>query len=443
MVDRTFDADETREIWLYGLDDDDVFEVKGEGNRPIFTRIIGGQNNDTYKIANGRKVKIYDQKSKKSTVEEKGGAAFRFTDNYDFNTYDYKKQVQTVNLLLPALGYNPDDGFKIGVSDVFTINGFQRNPFSQQHKLALGYFFATNSFGAVYQGEFANAFGNWNFLLGGYFKNHNFSENYFGYGNETINPEYEFDIGKDYNRVRIGGYGGSIGIKKDTHFGSYFQFKAKFEGIEVEGTSGRFITDLKPIYAELDEKNYFLTAEGTYEYESFDKKVNPTRGMDFTLVAGATQNLQDSEQVFGYIKPQIIYYNSLTKNRKLVLKTDVRGQFNIGNNFEFYQGAQLGSDTGLRAYRNQRFTGRSAVVAGADLRYSFNKFKTALLPIQIGILGGYDIGRVWVPNDSSKVWHSSYGGGLWINTADILSGTFNIFTGEEGPRFTFGLAFSM
>ena len=65
MVDRTFYADETNSIWVYGLDDDDVFEVKGKGDRPIFLRIIGGQNNDTYKISNGRKVKIYDQKSKK------------------------------------------------------------------------------------------------------------------------------------------------------------------------------------------------------------------------------------------------------------------------------------------------------------------------------------------------------------------------------------------
>ncbi|CAM3387481.1 phosphoesterase [Aequorivita lipolytica] len=443
MVDRTFDANETKEIWVYGLDDDDIFEVKGTGNRPIFIRIIGGQNNDTYNIANGRKVKVYDQKSKKNTVAEKGGATFRFTNNYKFNTYDYKKQIQSVNLFLPALGYNPDDGFKIGLSDVFTVNGFQRNPFSQQHRVALGYYFATNSFDVNYEGEFANIFGDWNFLIGGYFKNPNFSENYFGFGNETINPDYEFDFEKDYNRVRIGGYGGSIGVKKDSPFGSMFQFKAIFEGIEVEETSDRFITALNPSPIALDETKYFVTAEGMYQYESFDNKVNPTRGMDFSLVAGGTQNVEDSERIFGYVKPRVIFYNALTNNRKLVLKTDVRGQFNIGNNFEFYQGAQLGSDTGLRAYRNERFTGRSAAVAGADLRYSFNKFKTALIPIQIGVFGGYDVGRVWVPNDTSDVLHSSYGGGLWVNTSDLLSGTFNLFTGDEGLRFTFGLAFSM
>ena len=443
MVDRTFDADYTKEIWIYGLDDDDVFEVKGDGSRPISIKIIGGQNNDVYKIANGRAVKVYDQKSKKNTIEQKGGATFRLTDNYDFNTYDYKKQKQTINLLLPAVGYNPDDGFKIGLSDVFTVNGFQRNPFSQQHRLGLGYYFATESFEANYEGEFANIFGNWNFLLGGHFKNPNFSENFFGYGNETINPDYEFDFGKDYNRVRIGGYGGFIGIKKDSPYGSVFQFKAIFEGIKVEGTPDRFITDFSPSPIELDETHYYVTTEGKYQYESYDNKVNPTRGMDFNLVAGATQNIDDSDRVFGYVKPEIVFYNALTKNRKLVLKTDVQAQFNIGNNFEFFQAAKLGSDTGLRSFSKERFSGRTAAAGGADIRYSFNQFRTALTPIQIGVFAGYDVGRVWVPNDTSDVFHSSYGGGFWINTADLLSGTFNLFTGKEGLRFTFGIKVSL
>ncbi|WGF92235.1 phosphoesterase [Aequorivita marisscotiae] len=443
MLDRTFHANQTKQIWVYGLDDDDVFEIRGKGNNPIFIRIIGGQNNDTYKIANGRNVKVYDQKSKKNTIEEKGGASIKLTDNYDYNTYDFKKEIKTVNLFLPTVGYNPDDGFKIGPSYVLTQYGFKRNPFSQQHSLGVGYYSATSSFEINYQGEFANIFGSWNFLVNGHFKNPNFSENYFGFGNETINPDYEFEVGKDYNRVRIGGYGGSLGIKKDSPYGSVFQFKAKLEGVKVEATADRYITQVTPSPTDLEQTKYFATAEGSYQYQSFDNKVNPSRGMDFSLVAGGTQNIKESDNIYGYVHPRLVFYSALSHNRKLVLKTDFRGQFNIGNNFEFYQGAQLGSDTGLRAYRDERFTGRTAAVGAADLRYSFNKFKTALLPVQIGIFGGYDVGRVWVPNDTSDVWHSSYGGGFWINSADLVSGTFNLFTGDEGMRFTFGLALSM
>lgn len=443
MKDRTYDSKKTKEIWVYGLDDDDVFEVKGKGSHPICIKIIGGQNNDIYRISNGKKIKVYDYKSKKSTIEKKGSASFRLTDNYDFNTYDFKKQIQSVNLLLPSVGYNPDDGFKIGVSNAFTVNGFQRNPFSQQHRLAAGYYFATHSFDLKYEGEFANIFGKWNFLLGGYFKNPNFSENFFGYGNETINLDYAEDFGEDYNRVRTSGYGGWLGIKKDSPYGSIYQIKGQMEGITVEATPDRFITDFTSNKIELDKMQYFATVEGSYQYESYDNKVNPTRGMDFKLTAGGTQNIQESENVFGYVKPEIVFYNALTQNRKFVLKTDLRGQFNIGNNFEFYQAAKLGEETGLRAFRNERFSGRSAAVGSVDLRYSFNQFRTALTPIQIGVFGGVDVGRVWVPNDNSKLWHNSYGGGIWVNTANLLSGTFNLFHGSEGLRFSFGVLVSM
>ncbi len=443
MVDRTFDGKETKEIWLYGLDDDDVFEVKGKGSSPIFIRIIGGQNNDTYKISNGRKIKVYDQKNAENTIEEKGGAAFRLTDNYNFNTYNYLKEKKNINLFLPSIGFNPDDGLAIGISDMYTMNGFQQNPFAQQHRIQAGYYFETQSFNVNYEGEFANIFGNYNFIVGGYFKNPNFSENFFGFGNETVNPEYENDdlFDMDYNRTRTGGYGAHIGLKKDTHYGSTFQYNAKFDAIKVEDTEGRFISLANPI--ELDKTKYFISAEGIYEYESYDNKINPSRGMNFGLTVGGTQNIEDSDAIFGYVKPNIIFYNALTKNRKLVLKTDVRGQFNIGNNFEFYQGAKLGGDTGLRGYRNERFIGRSSAVAGADLRYSFNKFRTGVTPLQIGIFGGSDVGRVWVSNDTSDKLHSSYGGGFWINAADLVGGTLNVFSGDEGVRLSFGLSLSM
>ncbi|MCH2490740.1 MAG: phosphoesterase [Flavobacteriales bacterium] len=442
LIDRTFSSDETREIWVYGLDDDDVFEVRGKGDRPVFIRIIGGQNNDTYNISNGRKIKVYDHKSKEKTINEKGGAAFRLTDNYDFNTYDYTKLIRTNNLLLPAIGFNPDDGFKVGLSDVYTINGFQRNPFTQQHRFALGYYFATQSFDASYEGEFANIFGDWNFIVGGHFRNPNFSENFFGFGNETVNLEAESDdFDLDFNRVRIGSYGVHLGIQQDTPYGSFFRFTANFEGIEVEDTDGRFISIVRPI--ELDERKYFVTAEATYAYESYDNKVNPSRGMNFDLTIGGTQNIENTDRTFTYIKPYFGLYNSLSKNRKWVLKTVAQGQVNIGDDFEFYQAAQLGSDTGLRGFRDERFTGRSAAVGSVDLRYSFDRFRTGLTPVQIGIFGGYDIGRVWVPNDTSDVWHNDYGGGFWVNAADLVSGTFNLFNSEEGLRFSFGLAVSM
>jgi hypothetical protein len=436
IVDRTFDAELTKEIWIYGLDDTDVFEVNGNGKNPIFIRLIGGQQNDTYKIKNGKHVKIYDHESKENTVEENKGATTRFTDIYKLNLFDYSKNIYKTNITTPSVAYNPDDGLALGVSFTTTKYGFQRNPFSQQHRFKGGYFFATDGISLDYEGEFANIKDDWNLQVGGTFTSENFTNNFFGYGNETLNAEDELD--RDYNRVKTSIYKASAGIFKKGNFGSDYGFRAVFEGIQIGKTDGRFISDLVPeTNEEFYERRWFGGLEAEYFYESYDNRLNPTRGMTFLLNLGGKADFDASESTFGYINSNLGFYNSISKNRKLVLKTDVRSQFRIGNDIIFYQAANLGGDNGLRGYRDERFTGNNSFVGSADLRYAFNSFKTNVLPLQIGVFGGFDVGRVWLKGDFSDKWHNDYGGGLWITAAESLSGTFNLFNGAEGLRFSF------
>ena len=161
------------------------------------------------------------------------------------------------------------------------------------------------------------------------------------------------------------------------------------------------------------------------------------------LAIGSTLNLDDTDRIFGYIKPQLTFYNALSRNKKWVLRTQAQGQFNIGDDFEFYQAATLGSTNGLRGFRNQRFTGESALAGSADIRYSFNQFKTGLLPVQVGIFGGGDVGRVWFDDEDSDEWHTSLGGGFWINAVDAISGQFGLFNSDDGIRFSFGFGVSL
>ncbi|MGB5943689.1 MAG: metallophosphoesterase [Leeuwenhoekiella sp.] len=438
LLDRTYYSKETDQIWIYGLDDDDVFVLmEDKGNNPISLRIIGGQNNDVYRIKNGRKVKVYDYESRPNTIEERGGANFRLTDLYDYNVYNYKKIIISNNVLLPALGFNPDDGISLGLSDVFTVNSFRSNPFSQQHKFKVGYYFATQGMDFNYSGEFAGIMNAWNLLLTGRFTTPSFAENFFGFGNETINPQDE--LGMDYNRVRTSFLEVSGGLVKRDFYGLDYMFKGLFQGIQVERNNGR-ITDSLDIIDE--NRKYFASFEGSMDYHSADNELAPTRGMDFETVAGYTYGLEDSDASFVYINMMMGFYNAISRNRKLVLKTTAQTQLRYGDNYEFYQAAKLGQNTGLRGYRFERFTGERSFAASGDLRYAFNTFSTGFLPLQIGVFGGYDIGRVWLRDDFSDVWHDSYGVGFWVNSADALSGTFNFFTADEGLRVSFGLGFN-
>jgi len=436
FIDRLVDSKETKEIWVYGLDDDDTFHVSGKGKKPIFMRIIGGQNNDVYTIDDGRRLKVYDHKTKPNTVVKKGGANFKRSNIYTNNTYDFNKTITNVNSILPSIGFNPDDGISIGLLDTYTIKGFKNDPYHRKHVFKAGYFFATSGFDLSYDGEFANSLGLWNLKIGARFTSENFALNFFGFGNESVNMDDELDF--DFNRVRTGINEVHFGIVKDNDYGSRLGLITKVERIEIENNDGRFITQAFDDDSTIFSSQFFAGVEGSYEFLSANNPANPSKGMEFLLKVGSKVNLEDTDRIYGYVSPTLGFYNALSRNKKLVLKTKVQGQFNIGDSFEFYQGATLGARNGLRGFRNERFTGESAIAGSADLRYSFNRFKTGLLPIQIGIFGGADVGRVWLDGEDSDIWHNSLGGGFWINAVDILSGQFGAFNSDDGLRINFG-----
>jgi hypothetical protein len=439
--ERVIKSNETREVWIYGLDDDDQFIVDGAGRNHTRIRIIGGQNNDVYTIENGKKVRIYDHLNKPNTVAKRGGATFRFRDIYSNNIYDFEKYIKRVNTIFPSVASNADDGYMVGLKDTFIVKGFKDSPYHQKHIFGAQYFVSTQGFNFEYNGEIANTFGTWNLTVGGRFASENYTQNFFGLGNETVNLDDAVDL--NYNRVRSGIISGKIGVIKNGHFGSKLAISGSVERVEIEPTQGRFITDVFQFMPSVFEDKTFGVVDVTYSFSGYDNLVFPTRGMFFDVNAGAKGNLEDTNRTFGYVKPSVAFYNALIRSRKLVLKTMAQGQFNIGDDFEFYQAAVLGASNGLRGYRDQRFSGNSAIAFGADLRLSLLKFKTGLVPIELGIYGGYDYGRVWVEGEDSDLWHDSAGGGLLINAVDTLSGSLSVFNSDDGLRIAFGFGMSL
>ncbi len=437
LIDRNYSNKDTKELWIYGLGGKDKFTVTGNENNLVYTRIIGGQDEDVFSLKEGRRVKVYDYESKPNIVEEKKGGTIRFTDVYNLNTYDYRKQIERSQGLVSAIGYNPDDGFRAALQFAYRVDNFQRNPFSQKHVVNAAYYTGINSFELSYSGEFANIRDDLNLSFGARLTSPNFKVNFFGFGNETQN--FQDSEGYEFNRVEVQHISANVGLLRNSNFGSFFKLQTTFDGYEVNNSPTNFISNVN--VENKGETNYFGTLEGIYNYRSYDNNLNPTLGMLFDLNAGVTDNLKDTDDVFGFIKSRLGFYNTLVRNRTLVLKTNINYQVNIGKKYQFYQAANLGGDSGLRGYREQRFTGKSFLVGSADIRYSLPKFKVGLIPLQTGIFGGTDLGRVWLPDESSDKWHSSYGGGLWINGSGGLNANVSIFNSTEGARVTFGLGF--
>jgi len=438
FFNKRFDKNFTKEIWVYGLDDEDRFETKGNYRSKIKVRLIGGQNNDTYDVGEGGSTVIYDYQSKKNRFKDVSKARVKLTDNYGVNTYQPLKMRASQNQLLPLIGFNPDDGLKVGFSETYTYNGFRQNPFTQQHHINAAFYFATSGFELGYKGEFANAFGKANFEIDTRLTSPNFAINFFGFGNETENLDDELEL--DYNRVRYSTIRLAPSLVWRGQLGSKIRAGISYESIEVEETDNRFINTFYQANDEETQKSFF-GLDGKYTYENSDNAAFPTLGMATSLHVGYKTETTDGDGSFGYIIPSLSFDYKLIPSGNLVLATKLKAHFTLGDDYEFYQAASIGGTDGLRGFRNQRFTGKKAYYQNTDLRLSLGKRRTGILPTTIGIYSGFDYGRVWQPNEDSDTWHTSYGGGFFVNAADIMSLRAALFNSADGARFSFGLGF--
>ncbi|MEL6918659.1 MAG: phosphoesterase, partial [Bacteroidota bacterium] len=438
FFDKTYDRAMTKEIWLYGLDDDDYFEVRGVKNGVKRIRIVGGQNNDIYDVDDSRGVYIYDNKAKKNTFKKTNGAKKRLTNDYETNTYRPTLLKSSNNQIIPTVGFNPDDGVRIGFADTYTFNGFKQNPFTSQHSFSASFYFATSGYDIGYRGEFAQVLGKANLELGAKFTSPNFSINFFGFGNESVNDDDDLEL--DFNRVKIRNLSFTPSLVWRGDFGSKFRIGVSYEDIEVENTEDRFINTF--FMQENEEgENGFFGADAEYTYENSDSAAFPTIGMATSLHVGYKSSTENSGQSYGFVVPSLSFDYRLIPSGRLVLATKWKAHFNIGDDYEFYQGASIGGFDGLRGFRNQRFTGKTSYYQNTDLRLNLRKIRTGIVPTSVGIYGGFDYGRVWFPGDSSNVWHTSYGGGFFFNAANFTSISLALFGSDDGARFTFGLGF--
>lgn len=438
MHSRVYNRKQTKEIWLYGLDDDDIFEVKGKPHKAILLRLLGGQSHDTYIVENGKKVNIYDFMSKENTYETDRKTALLLTDDYEVNTYDFEKPAYNVFAGYPLLWYNPDDGVKIGGVINYTVNSFNRLPFSQRHSINGNLYFATQGFELGYRGVFFNVAKKWNFTFSALYTSPNFSVNYFGYGNET--PNNDNDLGMDYNRVKIQTFSVAPGLFKIMRNGSLIDVQIPFESIGVENTDNRFITEPGVVPAYVFDHRRYAGLTARYRFENYDNASLPALGMSFSALAGWKSSLDEAERNFPFLESSVNFTHRLTADDKLVFSTTFKGKMLFNNDFEFYQAATLGGDSDLRGYRRERFTGRHSFLQSSDVRYTIGRLRNGLLPVKYGLYTGFDYGRVWIDNDDSKKWHAAGGGGLWLNGVEVLTAKMSYFHGSDGGRIVFGLS---
>jgi len=443
---RIFKREETKEIRLYGMGESDIFHLSGEVKKGIKVRVIGGKGKDKItdvsKVSGwAKKTKVYDKKKK--TELEKGPETKDLTRNNDpeINSYDHHAFKYDVVSPLAYFGFNVDDGLFIGAGGQQLHHGFRKDPYSFKQNLSGQYAVATGAFHIKYNSHFTELIGGWDLTNSADLRAFSYVANYFGLGNETTIPDRE-DL--DFNRVRLSQVTLDLGLSRtSTDSRHTFSFGPTYQTTEVEQTIGRIVSDSLGDLSNSDfNRKQYGGGKMMYKYGSKDHAVLPNRGFNFLLEAGFNANMDDLDTRFGKIKSEVSFYHSLNLPLKPVLAVRVGGATNIGD-FEFFQANSIGGLNEVRGMRRDRFAGRSSFYQNTELRLSLFNLQSYIVPIQVGVLGFYDIGRVWVDNDNSDKLHYGTGGGLWISPLDVvvISGVYSKSDDDDVINVTFGYLF--
>ncbi len=78
-----------------------------------------------------------------------------------------------------------------------------------------------------------------------------------------------------------------------------------------------------------------------------------------------------------------------------------------------------------------------------EARLRLASFKNYIFPGQLGMIGIYDVGRVWQKEDLSRQWHNGVGRGFYFAPAQMALFQCVISYSAEGwyPTFTLGFRF--
>ncbi|MCZ4245722.1 BamA/TamA family outer membrane protein [Pedobacter punctiformis] len=434
LFNRVFDPKVTKELRVYLHDGNDSLILNNKTSS-IKIRIIGGKGNKVYDFekSNGT-VKLYDKKNKTVFKGDDASKITKTLSNDTANVSYIAKDMYRRNSVLLNAGYNSDDGLLLGLIYKQTNPGFRKTPYGNSQTISFLHSFQTAAFKFDYKGEWLKAVGKADFILKGSANAPNNTQNFFGLGNETYFDSHGDDI--RYYRSRFNLYQIDASLrwrrpKSTLSIGPSYQYY-KFN---KDGNEGRFIKNTAQLHSAdsltIENEKMFAGAVVNFTNNTRDNDLLPTLGsyIDFKLLA--YKGVNKNSNSFGQFTASIALYKNLDGRKNFILADRVGGGLTFGKP-AFYQAQFLGGQGNLLGFRQYRFAGDHSFYNNLELRAKLGDLVSYVLPGQVGLLGFYDVGRVWKRNDVSDVWHHGVGGGVYFAPASLTVFRFVMGHSSDG-----------
>ena len=343
-----------------------------------------------------------------------------------------KRKKHTLEFL-PGILLDTDLAIRFGGKFTYTQYNFINQPFSARHELSWNHYYSL-----LYSGMFPTLNEKMAYTIDVWLTSANHFQNFFGFGNESEN--YESSFGRDYNRVLLQRFGADVG--------TIFMISETQKAIVKAGVERYNIIDEQKFHrddifqeGELRNKtNFFLNLKGSYEILSAESKEDRF-SYQFVPEVGLIVNFRDMNRNVPYLSGALSFRFNPDFNRKYTIASNLKAKALFAETYEFYQAATMGGETGLRGYRNERFSGQQYFVHSTDFRINIGKLTNKVVPLNFEPFIGLDYGRVWYAQENSQKWHTSFGGGLSFKFINKLDTNISYFTSSERPRITLSLGY--
>jgi hypothetical protein len=441
LYDRTFFPNETKEVRLWGLADEDIFHITGNGTGgKIKVRVFGGPGDDVFENEATAKTLFYDKGL--GSIFKTGNHA-KVVKYWNKEIYEYDRQRFNYDyfLPLPSISYSRYTGFGIGVSGSWTHRNFTKDEYQSKHKVNVGYTTEGN-LSVGYLGRFHQAVQRWDFLINGFVAQPQLQNRFYGIGNSSVNNDDE--LGTRYYETAVHTQHFSLGLARSFWQKSSFQVTAGIEQNNSRRMAKTFLDENADQIYGANRELFMAPVSFLLDLDFRDEKGLPYHGARLLMGYTGHDLLTDVQEdgFFGVANADLEYYMSTKKKHPFTLGFRVGGATTHGD-VPWYKLPSIGTNNGLRGFVENRFAGTSTAYFNTELRYQLFRTLTSIVPIKVGVKAFYDYGRVFSDEPKEGAgWRDGYGFGFYmvpLTESLTLSLTFG-FSDEETvyPVFSLG-----
>jgi hypothetical protein len=423
---RRFVVGETSEIRLYLQGGDDVAIITGHAERSISLRIIGG--NGTNRMMDSAEVG-----GQRHTVHIYEEGTFSGIEVGADTMFDRRPWIRERGKLVPpgrdrgsrmgpifGISIHGDYGFipRLGLSHY--QYGFGKRPYARRVALAAEYATRVNGWRIETLFDQQREHSKLHFMaLAGMSQLEVIR--FHGLGNNTAGPaESEFfEVDQRQWRGQLAA-GWSLGPKSDLRFGPLVKF------VTTDLPANRFISANLPYgVTEFSAAGLNLSLH----HDVRDQTRNPRKGMLVDLGASWYPAIMDVGSPFGRLSASVATYFTLPIPLSPILAFRGIGQRVIGD-FPYFEAAFIGGGGSVRSLEAQRYAGDASLAGTTEVRVPLASF-SFILPLDVGVFGLAEAGRVYLDGESPGGWHGAFGGGFWIGVIDPTSALSFSFTNNR------------